>query len=90
MKNLKPQQQLKELNVGVQEKCKCFWDIANERILKKVIQKAKEACHNAGEYITNHFPDIRKTILMKTIKPQSGGMIIKMKHIMQINPEGMK
>lgn len=28
----------------------------------KVIQKAKEACSNAGELIENHFPDIRKKV----------------------------
>jgi DNA-damage-inducible protein D len=31
---------------------------------EKVIQKAKEACNNAGEDDANHFPDIRKTIPM--------------------------
>lgn len=31
---------------------------------EKVIQKAKDACKNAGEEISNHFPDIRKTIAM--------------------------
>lgn len=31
---------------------------------EKVIQKAKDACLNAGEVITDHFPDIRKTIPM--------------------------
>ncbi len=31
---------------------------------EKVIQKAKEACKNAGEEIDHHFPDIRKTIPM--------------------------
>jgi DNA-damage-inducible protein D len=31
---------------------------------EKVIQKAKDACKNVGEEITNHFPDIRKTIPM--------------------------
>lgn len=31
---------------------------------EKVIQKAKDACKNAGEDIINHFPDIRKTIPM--------------------------
>jgi DNA-damage-inducible protein D len=30
----------------------------------KVIDKAKESCHNAGEKITYHFPDVRKTIPM--------------------------
>jgi DNA-damage-inducible protein D len=29
---------------------------------EKVIQKAKEACNNAGESIENHFPDIRKMV----------------------------
>jgi len=28
----------------------------------KVIDKAKEACHNAGEKIGNHFPDVRKMV----------------------------
>jgi DNA-damage-inducible protein D len=31
---------------------------------EKVIQKAKDACKNAGEEIVYHFPDIRKTIPM--------------------------
>lgn len=31
---------------------------------EKVIQKAKEACNNAGEEMEYHFPDIRKTIPM--------------------------
>jgi len=30
----------------------------------KVIDKAKESCLNAGEKITDHFPDVRKTIPM--------------------------
>ena len=29
---------------------------------EKVIQKAKDACKNAGELIENHFPDIRKMV----------------------------
>lgn len=29
---------------------------------EKVIQKAKDACDNAGEEINNHFPDVRKVI----------------------------
>lgn len=31
---------------------------------EKVIQKAKDACKNAGEEIDYHFPDVRKTIPM--------------------------
>jgi len=31
---------------------------------EKVIQKAKEACTNAGEKVNYHFPDVRKTIPM--------------------------
>jgi DNA-damage-inducible protein D len=31
---------------------------------EKVIQKAKDACNNAGEEMGYHFPDIRKTIPM--------------------------
>jgi hypothetical protein len=29
---------------------------------EKVIQKAKDACTNAGEDINNHFPGVRKVI----------------------------
>lgn len=29
---------------------------------EKVIQKAKDACKNAGEIIENHFPDVRKMV----------------------------
>lgn len=29
---------------------------------EKVIEKAKDACSNAGENIANHFPDVRKVI----------------------------
>jgi len=31
---------------------------------EKVIQKAKDACRNAGEQVDYHFPDVRKTIAM--------------------------
>lgn len=31
---------------------------------EKVINKAKDACTNAGEEVANHFPDVRKTIPM--------------------------
>ncbi len=31
---------------------------------EKVIDKAKDACNNAGEAILDHFPDVRKTISM--------------------------
>jgi DNA-damage-inducible protein D len=31
---------------------------------EKVIQKAKDACRNAGEEVDYHFPDVRKTIPM--------------------------
>ena len=29
---------------------------------EKVIQKAKDACINAGEHVQYHFPDIRKMV----------------------------
>ena len=31
---------------------------------ENVIQKAKESCRNAGEDVSNHFPDVKKTIPM--------------------------
>jgi DNA-damage-inducible protein D len=31
---------------------------------KKVINKAKDSCLNAGEIVDDHFPDVRKTIPM--------------------------
>ena len=31
---------------------------------EKVVEKARIACENAGEKISDHFPDVRKTILM--------------------------
>lgn len=38
---------------------------------EKVIQKAKDACKNAGELIENHFPDLRKMVEIgsKTERP---------------------
>jgi DNA-damage-inducible protein D len=33
---------------------------------EKVIQKAKEACKNAGIAIENHFPDVGKLVEMQT------------------------
>ena len=38
---------------------------------EKVIEKAKDACRNAGELIENHFPDIRKMVEIgsKTERP---------------------
>jgi DNA-damage-inducible protein D len=38
---------------------------------EKVIQKAKDACTNAGELLENHFPDIRKMVEIgsKTERP---------------------
>jgi len=38
---------------------------------EKVIQKAKDACSNAGELVENHFPDVRKMVEIgsKTERP---------------------
>lgn len=36
---------------------------------EKVIQKAKDACKNAGEEVDYHFPDVRKTIHRETSIP---------------------
>ena len=30
----------------------------------KVIEKAKESCYNAGQKISDHFPDVRKMVLI--------------------------
>lgn len=32
----------------------------------KVIDKAKEACSNAGFTISDHFPDVRKMVLIRS------------------------
>ena len=37
---------------------------------EKVIQKAKDACKNAGEEIVYHFPDVRKMIPIPNIFPK--------------------
>jgi len=38
---------------------------------EKVIQKAKDACTNAGELIENHFPDIRKMVEIGSMTERS-------------------
>ena len=44
---------------------------------EKVILKAKDACNNAGEDISNHFPDIRKTIPMpKTAEKEINDILL--------------
>lgn len=44
---------------------------------EKVINKAKDSCHNAGENIDDHFPDVRKTIPMpKGAEKEIGDMLL--------------
>ena len=44
---------------------------------EKVIQRAKDACNNAGEEMGYHFPDIRKTIPMpKGAEKEIGDMLL--------------
>ena len=39
-----------------------FWFARDLQVIVKVSDKVKIACHNAGHSVTDHFPDIRKTI----------------------------
>ena len=43
----------------------------------KVIDKAKESCLNAGEKISDHFPDVRKTISMPKGAEKEMGEILQ-------------
>lgn len=38
---------------------------------ERVVQKAKDACKNAGEIIDNHFPDVRKMLTKRGIIPEN-------------------
>ncbi len=72
------QEQIKELFERLESICYVYNDIecwsARElqdllgygkwENFEKVIQKAKDACINAGEQVTDHFPDVGKTIPM--------------------------
>ena len=41
---------------------------------EKVIQKAKDACKNAGEIVENHFPDVRKMVGNSVARHLTGGL----------------
>ena len=39
-----------------------FWGYSNWENFSKVIDKAKIACENAGSWVSDHFPDVRKMV----------------------------
>ena len=60
---------------------------------EKVVQKAKDACKNAGEEIETHFPDVRKMVEIgsKTERPVEDIALTRYACylIAQSNPGGM-
>lgn len=44
------------------ENYKPYWVTSKWENFEKVIHKAKNACTNAGEQVTDHFPDVRKMV----------------------------
>ncbi len=56
------QQRRKVLNAVVPVICSILLGYSKWENFEKVIQKAKEACENAGEEVMYHFPDVRKVI----------------------------
>ena len=47
----------------------------------KVIDKAKDACKNAGEDIQNHFPDVRKMVSIGSDSEREIDCITKSNHL---------
>ncbi len=56
--------QLVKDNCGVRGETPALLGYSKWENFEKVIQKARDACKNAGENLSDQFPDIRKTIPM--------------------------